>query len=498
MMFSLLESLTEKTKLAGELAPFYRDLNLDQVIDFVCADLDQEVRELYYRLPEDKGTEDYRRAIFAEIKEKNMLPVFQTFLDCMRKRKSCMERKEKVEDSLQKKIWFIREANAYREALEGLREGMEKENFSSKGLQGLKSFLEELFLGSDYVTFRKEVHSLSLELARFRVLLTYEKERFLVAEGNAKGTYGEFLKDCFPASEAVLKSPFLADDNFSELEAGIIRIFGKNHKHFLDKVEHFWKKHQDYANENILHLPREMAYYVAYLKFVLKMQENGFAFSTPRISKDGLSVTGLYDLALAITSLESGKKIISNDARLFREESFFVLTGPNQGGKTTYARSLGQLVYFTKMGLDVPAKAAEVPFYHALLTHFSVEESSDSGRGKLMDELARLKPMMTREQEEAFVVINELFTTAANYDARIMGKRVLEFFIGKKCQGIYVTHLNDLTHACEGVVSLRAMLDDKQVQNYQIERREAQEIAGANRQVEKYRLTYQQIKERFS
>ena len=34
-------------------------------------------------------------------------------------------------------------------------------------------------------------------------------------------------------------------------------------------------------------------------------------------------------------------------------ERFFVLTGPNQGGKTTFARSLGQLVYFTRIGLDL-------------------------------------------------------------------------------------------------------------------------------------------------
>ena len=514
-MFSLLETLTEKTKLEDqkihngkihsiesgqtvEPVPFFQDLNLDQIIDFVCADWGQEVKGLYYYLPKDQATQEYRRGIFSEMKDKGLLPLFQTFLVRMRMRRICMERKEKVEDPLQQKIWFLRETNAYTEALEGLKEGLLKEELSSEGLLGLKAFLEERLSEQNYITFREEVCSLYQELSGFRVLLTYEKERFLVEEGSARGTYDEFLKGCFPASEAVFKSPFLADENFSELESEIIRIFGKNHKRFLEKTERFWKNHQSYANENFLLFPKEMAYYVSYLKFTLKMQENGFAFATPRISKEGLSVTGLYDLALAITSLESGKEVVSNDARFFRGESFFVLTGPNQGGKTTYARSLGQLIYFTKMGLDVPAKAAEVPYYHALLTHFSVEESSDSGRGKLMDELQRLKPMMTKEQERAFVVINELFTTAANYDAKIMGKKVLEFFIGMNCQGIYVTHLNDLTHAHDGVVSLRAMLNEKQIQNYRIERQEAQEIAGANRQVEKYRLTYQQIKERFS
>ena len=167
-------------------------------------------------------------------------------------------------------------------------------------------------------------------------------------------------------------------------------------------------------------------------------------------------------------------------------------------GKTTFARSLGQLIYFTKMGLDVPAAEATLPYYKELLTHFSVEESSDTGRGKLMDELERLKPMMEKTKEEAFVVINELFTTAANYDACIMGKRVLEYFIGQGFQGIYVTHLSELSKACDGVVSLRAMVDENMMQTYRIARSEAKELAGAITQVEKYGLTYLQIKERFS
>ena len=146
----------------------------------------------------------------------------------------------------------------------------------------------------------------------------------------------------------------------------------------------------------------------------------------------------------------------------------------------------------------MPAEFAEVPYYQNLWTHFSVEESVETGRGKLLDELVRLKPMMQKGQTNCFVVINELFTTAANYDANVMGKRVLEYFIGEHCKGIYVTHLADLSKACEGIVSLRAGVDANLVQTYQIERSEAKELAGANRQVEKYRLTYEQLKERFA
>ena len=110
----------------------------------------------------------------------------------------------------------------------------------------------------------------------------------------------------------------------------------------------------------------------------------------------------------------------------------------------------------------------------------------------------RLKPMMSAECENAFVIINELFTTAANYDACIMGKKVLEHFISQDCRGIYVTHLKELTEAHESVVSLRAMLDEKRIQSFKISRQPAEDSACAMNQVNKHRLTYEQLKERLS
>ena len=110
--------------------------------------------------------------------------------------------------------------------------------------------------------------------------------------------------------------------------------------------------------------------------------------------------------------------------------------------------------------------------------------------------MTRLAPMMEANRKGTFVGINELFTTAANYDAQIMGQRGLKHFIDLGCRGIYVTHLRELASAHEQVASLRAMLDENKRPTYRIQRGEAAENAGAEKQVEKYRLTYPQLKER--
>ena len=67
-------------------------------------------------------------------------------------------------------------------------------------------------------------------------------------------------------------------------------------------------------------------------------------------------------------------------------------------------------------------------------------------------ELVRLVPTMKASCEGNLEVINELFTTA-NYDACIMGKRVLEHPLAQGCMGIYVTHLEELGEECPGAAS---------------------------------------------
>ncbi|MBE5862567.1 MAG: hypothetical protein E7295_06915 [Lachnospiraceae bacterium] len=497
-MFRLLYLEENPRRGTAERPVFFQDLNLDQIMDQVTEDWGQEVRAYFYAFPESQAEEAYRRAIYSDVKKEEIYRALMEFTMGMRIRKQYLERRERVQEELQKQVWYLREAQSYIAALEKLKESLEKAGPASEGMKALLDWVSGEVQKKEFQAFRAEVLSLWQELSGFRVLLTYEKERFTIAEGKGTGKYDQFLSECFPAHEKIFKSPFLGSEDFSNLEEELVKLFRKKHKDFFERLNDFYQRKYVYLPEGVPELLTEMGYYLSFAKFQRKMQENDFRFCTPRVSGDVLSAKGLYDLALALTNLEKGQAVVSNDAYLAADESFFVLTGPNQGGKTTYARSLGQLIYFTKMGLDVPAEAAEVPYYQNLWTHFSVEESAETGRGKLMDELVRLKPMMQKGQTNCFIVINELFTTAANYDANVMGKRVLKYFIGEHWKGIYVTHLSELAKEGDGIVSLRAGVDANQVQTYEIRRSEAKELAGANRQVEKYRLTYEQLKERFA
>ncbi len=500
-MFSLLDktgSGKDKTVAATETPVFFADLNLDQILDRICEGWGENVRKLYEVFPATKEDEDYRREIYADIRKEDILSFLMEYYRSIRERSTYTQRKENASEPLQKQVWYLREAVTYIYSMETLHEELSSAPIRSEGMKAFAAFISECVTDDNYIKLKESALKLWQELCSFRVVLTYEKERFTIAEGKGAGEYEQFLTECFPGQKRDFLSPFTDTGAYSKLEQEIVKLFKKKHKNFFKDLDIFCKEHPGYIHDGVSIVESEIVYYLAFAVFEDNMIKKGLSMCAPKPSEDKLTATALYDLALALTNMGSGKTVVPNELYLAGDENFFVLTGPNQGGKTTYGRSLGQLIYFTKMGLDVPAEAASVPYYGNLWTHFSVEESVETGRGKLMDELVRLKPIMEDEQTGAFIVINELFTTAANYDAIEMGKRVLKFLSAKKCKGIYVTHLGELSKSCDGVVSLRATVDKDNVQTFVIERSEAKEAGGTNRQVLKYKLTYEQLKERFS
>lgn len=476
---------------------FFVDFNLDQVIGQIQSLSLVPVTKYYYCLPDNKECEDYRRAIYQDVKKPDVNRLLTVFTERVAERKQAISKKKDSNQNMQKSIWHILEVACYCEAYSDLYEGLAKAETTSEGFEALRGFLHAYVTDETFVDMKKKALELREKLEHFRIKLVYENEQLVVSEEDVEGSYEKFLHKSIGESEVRMKSPFSESVLLNNLELEIIRKFTRRQPEFFKAAKEFYQKYAEYENEVLIRFGDEIAYYLSYYNFQQKMELRGFHFVAPTADEGkDMSANGLYDLALACANMNAGKPVVSNDMVYCPGERFFVVTGPNQGGKTTFARSLGQLVYLSKMGLDVPATAANVHSFSGILSHFSVEESVETGRGKLMEELTRLKPMLQVKCQKSFVVINELFTTAANYDACIMGKKVLEHFIDRDCMGIYVTHLKELSTAHESVVSMRAMLDEQKVQNFKIQRREADDTMCALNQVNKYRLTYEQLKER--
>lgn len=482
-----------------ESAPFFRDLNLDQVIDRLTYKWGKNVKKYFRYIPQSPGEVSYRRDIYRDIKKDEVYAALLKFTEDLEKTESIRREKEKVRIPLQRNVWQIREVGSYCDVYEELAKSLESAGLTSGGMKGFLSVLKEILESGGYRRMREQIKKVIDEIRKLRFVITYDKDRMSVElkELEGEGSYGRMLREKRGGDVRNLQNPFIADSTLTEMEKSCLEIIQKKKPELFAMIERTAEMSEGYEKEVLHRFEREVIFYLSFRSLQLEMEEAGFRFAEPEADEDKkMEAKGLYDMALAITNHSKEKEVVPNDLSYEEGERFFVLTGPNQGGKTTFARSLGQLVYLAQLGLDVPAQSANVHFFPDIQTHFSVEESVETGRGKLKEELVRLAPMMEEHKQGTFVVINELFTTAASYDAEIMGRNVLEHFIALGCMGIYVTHLRELCSAGEGVVSLKATLDDHRVQTFKIIRGEADDTACAENVVNKYRLTYEQLKER--
>lgn len=485
--------------------PFFPDLNLDQIFNAITKNQSAyNLLPLYYSPPRDLDTINYRQDVFRDLENPKLLNSIKTFTAKM----VLVHRYLKMIDSLyyyyHQEGWFLEAVKVYCDAVACLAEDLSDINLYSQGFLDFREYLKAYVESEEFRSLQEEAKDIAEKMSTVQYNIHIRGNLVRVRKSHLEIDYSVEVQQTFEKfKQGEVKTHIFnlaASAGMNHVEAQILECVAKLYPEYFQQLDQFCLHHHEFLAEPVTRFEREIQFYVAYLDYCLEIRSSGLKFSLPKINDKDKSVYVVdgFDLALANKCHRENLPVVTNDFLLKDKERIIIVSGPNQGGKTTFARMFGQIHYLGSLGLPVPGSDACIFLYDQIYTHFEKEENVQSLRGKLQDELIRIHDILDKATTNSIIIINEIFTSTTLKDAVFLGKQIMWKIINLDLICVFVSFVDELTTLGDGIVSMVSTIvpENPTLRTFKIIRNPADGLAYASFIAEKHHLTYRAIKER--
>ena len=207
-------------------------------------------------------------------------------------------------------------------------------------------------------------------------------------------------------------------------------------------------------------LRTEMAFYVGCLNLHDHLAKKGEPMCFPLPVGPGERrerFKGLYDVCLALSMKQ---RVVGNEVEA-DDKDLVIITGANQGGKSTFLRSLGLAQLMMQCGMFAPAESFCANICDGLFTHYKREEDVTMSSGKLDEELSRMNDIVDHVRANSLLLFNESFAATNEREGSEIARQIICALLEKRIKVFFVTHLYELAYGfydkqMENAVFLRA------------------------------------------
>jgi DNA mismatch repair protein MutS len=481
----------------------FADLHLDQIVASITAGRDEYNLTPFFYLPlRHVSSIHYRQEILRDFENQALLVHIQSFAQRMRTMRDSLVQAEKLSYKHQKHSWFLSAADLYCGAVKRLKRDMTVVNPHSLGLSALLGYLKIYTDGGEFISLVAETEKLRADLSRIRYCLHIEGSRVTLGRYEPQPDYGAEVLATFNKFKQGTPKDYPFDlsswPEMNHVEAAILDRVALLFPETFTALEEYFNRHRGLVDDTIKTFDREVQFYVACVEHVELYKKLGLQFCHPTVTNQSKEVYGreVFDLALAHNFLSTKTPVITNDFYLKGPERIFVVSGPNQGGKTTFARTFGQLHYLANLGCPVPGEEAKLFLFDNLFTHFEREEDLKNLNGKLEDDLLRIHGILERATSDSILIMNESFVSTTLADALFLSREIMDQIMQRDMLCVSVTFLDELGSLGEKTVSMVSTVrpEDSAQRTFKIVRRPADGLAYAVALAERYQLTYDSVK----
>lgn len=439
-----------------------------------------------------------------DIERQDLYRYLKAFEGDMRNIRKQLAETEKLYYQYHKERVFLDIVIFYGQAMESLAKNLPHLPIKSRGFITFCNYLTSYTESLQFKNLLAEARAIIHELSSIKYSVHIKELRVRVLDFQPGDDYTEEVQATF--------AKFKQGD-VKDYRSGLSYPLGMNHVEakILDGVAYlnpdafarldaFYKGNTRFQDETIVRFDREVQFYLAYFEYIENIKKAGLEFCYPQVSAvdKEIDVTACFDLPLAHKLVSEKKAVVANDFYLKGHERILVVTGPNQGGKTTFARTFGQLHYLAGLGLPVPGSRAKLFLCNNIFTHFEKEENVLNLRSKLEDDLARLHWILGHCTPDTIVIMNEILTSTTLQDGIFLSKKIMEDLTRLDVLCVWVTFIDELASFNEKTVSMvgAVVSGDPSQRTFKFSRMPANGLAYAISVAEKYQLTYSELKKR--
>jgi DNA mismatch repair protein MutS len=484
---------------------FFVDLNLDQIVATVATGRGEYRLTPFFHAPlNDVDAVAFRHEVMRDLEHGAVFDCIGEFARGMRAVREHVSELAKRYHERQKDRWFLDAVSLYGAAVQRLARDLSAERLSSRGLLAFRDHLVRYTSSARFIAVIDEGKRLDAALSAIRYTVLTHELRVEVRRHAGEADYSAEIAATFErfwqGDVEGHHFPFPAALEMNHVESRILDGVAHLFSETFSQLANYRAVNADFQDPLVAAFDREIQFYIAYLEYITRLRAAGLAFCYPRVTVSEKQIYDHqgFDLALAGKLISHSAIPVCNDFYLGGPERIIVVSGPNQGGKTTFARMFGQLHYLASLGLPVPGAEAQLYLPDGIFVHFDREERMADLRGKLEDDLVRMQAILKAATPQSIIVINEIFASTALRDAVLLSERIAHAIMQLDALCVWVTFVEEVASLGEKTVSMVSTVSPENpvIRTLKIVRRSADGLAYAMAVAQKHGLTYQRIKER--
>ena len=321
------------------------------------------------------------------------------------------------------------------------------------------------------------------------------------------------------ADRAIGRTHSLYNENggTNDLEAPLFRELKEINSEYISHLDRAIRAYFKKSTEDILTFESQMSFYIGAKRIIDAVRARGLDMCRPKYLKmeeRRLNAKGVFDLSFYTQMVSSDPmgslkdKIITNDCTMDDNGRFFVLTGANNGGKTTYTRAIGIIQVMAQAGIYVPCSSCEISPVDFIYTHFPKEEEVGLNTSRFTQECKQFKVTVDNATRYSMLLLNESIQSTTPTECVFIATELTKIFRCIGVRGVYATHLLELaknldklnaevegdTKLVSIVTTVDTTADNKRL--YRIVKSAPQEFGYAQTIYKKFGVSFEEVQKR--